>query len=434
MKKNDISELNSECMPRAVIAALELPDTKDLEHRLDEMTALTEACDIEAVCSLVQKLPHPEAGTYLGKGKIEELKELLKAVEADLCIFEGNLSPAQLKNLSDLLEMKIWDRTQLILEIFSRRAKTKEARLQVESAYLQYMLPRLSGMWQHLGRQAGSSGSMSSRGEGETQLEMDRRMIKKRIADLNRELDSISKIRSNQRQGRTRDELPQVALVGYTNAGKSTILNSFLENCRAEEDKHVFQKDMLFATLDTSVRRIKTEDHKDFLLSDTVGFIENLPHALIKAFRSTLEEAVSADLILVVLDASDPYYLQHKKVTEDTLRELGAENIPRIYVMNKADLLPDISNHIPKVKEEEIWISAEKNIGINELQSMIIDQIYGSNKIISALIPYDKGNLLNILHNKTRLIKEEYTAEGIMVEADCPVQIKGILEQYIIRD
>lgn len=417
---------------KVILCGLETDLSEDFEHSMEEMLALIDACDMEIVDVIRQKLPHPEAGTYLGKGKVNELKEAVTETGATYCIFEGNLSPAQLKNLTNMVGVEIWDRTTLILEIFSRRAKTREARLQVESAYLQYMLPRLSGMWQHLGRQGGGSGSMSNKGVGETQLELDRRHINARIAELSKELETISKTRNVQRSGRNKGNLPSVALVGYTNAGKSTILNQLLKYSGNEDDeKQVFQKDMLFATLDTSIRRINTEGNKDFLLSDTVGFIENLPHSLIKAFRSTLEEAACADLILVVLDVSDPYYRQHKKVTEDTLKELKADTIPRIYVMNKADLVDDVKDTIPKIKDDEIWISAGTGVGLTELIQMIVERVYAGSKTLTLLLPFKRGDLLNTLHTKAHILSEEYVPEGIRIEVNCPAHLLGEAGQYV---
>ena len=417
--------------PLVIIAALETDDASHFEHRVEEMISLTEACDMEVFSVVTQRLPHPEPKTFLGKGKVDELQELVQNAEADYCVFEDNLSPVQLKNLSSLLKVEVWDRTTLILEIFSRRAKTREARLQVESAYLQYMLPRLSGMWQHLGRQGGGSGSRSNRGIGETQLELDRRQISKRIGSLKKELDAISHTRTVQRKAREKGDLPRVALVGYTNAGKSTILNRLLALSGSGEEKKVLEKDMLFATLDTSVRRIEVEGHRDFLLSDTVGFIENLPHGLVKAFRSTLEEALSADLILVVLDASDEFSADHRQVTEQTLKELDADEIPRLYVMNKADLLPDVAETLPKVREEEIWISAKSGTGLFELLDKITGILYKNNRILHLLLPFERGDLLNQLHTKANVLKEDYCAEGILLTADCPKALAGQLKPYI---
>lgn len=403
----------------------------DFDHSMEEMVSLIEACDMQVVGTVTQKLPHPEAGTYLGSGKIDELAELANALEADQCIFEGNLSPAQLKNIQSRVNVPVWDRTTLILEIFSRRARTKEARLQVESAYLQYMLPRLSGMWQHLGRQSGGGGSRANKGVGETQLELDRRMIKQRISELKRELDEITSTRNVQRAGRVKGGVPRVALVGYTNAGKSTLMNLLLRSNDADSDKMVFEKDMLFATLDTSIRRIEVEGNKDFLLSDTVGFIENLPHGLIKAFRSTLEEAIFADLLLIVLDASDPYCRQHRKVTEDTLISLGADKIPRIYIMNKSDLLPELNREIPRVKDDEIWMSAATGQGLAELILMITSKVYEDSEVLDLMLPFAKGSIVSRLHEKANILSEEYTAEGISIRAECPTALAGELKEYI---
>jgi len=418
--------------PLVLLAALETDSSRSFEHRLDEMTSLIEACDMEVFSVVSQKLPHPEPGTYIGRGKAEEMAAMVSMADIRLCIFESNLSPVQLKNLTRIIGTEVWDRTTLILEIFSRRARTREAKLQVESAYLQYMLPRLSGMWQHLGRQAGGGGSRANKGIGETQLELDRRQINKRIASLSRELETISHTREVQRQGRQKGALPRVALVGYTNAGKSTLMNRMLQRGSAGEEKQVFEKDMLFATLDTQVRRIRTPDNRDFLLSDTVGFIEDLPHGLIKAFRSTLEEAAQADLIVVVLDASDEFHSEHRKVTEKTLKELSAETIPRLYCMNKADLLPDLSERLPIVKREEIWLSFRTGAGLDELTEMITGMLYRNNRILKLKLPFSRGDLLNRLHSQALILSEEYDADGILVTVDCPETLQKAVRQYLI--
>lgn len=429
-KKENLGREN-ETIP-VVIAGLDYGNRPSFEHSMEELESLVEACDMEAVCIITQKLPHPDAGTYMGSGKVAEIREMVENLEAQYCIFEDNLSPAQLKNLTSMIGVPVWDRTNLILEIFSRRAQTREARLQVESAYLQYMLPRLSGMWQHLGRQGGGSGSRSNRGIGETQLELDRRQIKHRIGELSRELDNIEQTRKTQRSGRTKGGIPSVALVGYTNAGKSTIMNMMLDANLTGEDKKVLQKDMLFATLDTSIRRIAVEGNKDFLLSDTVGFIENLPHGLVKAFRSTLEEAACADLLLIVLDSSDPFVAQHKKITEDTLKELGVGEIPRAYVMNKADLIDDREFSLPSVRDDTIWMCADKGVGHAELVDLITNILYGGNVTCKCLLPYYKGEYLDLLHRKANILSEEYQAEGVLVTADCPEDIFGKIREFVI--
>ena len=417
--------------PLVILAALETEESRYFEHSLEEMTSLIEACDMQVYAIVTQKLAHPEPGTYIGKGKAHELADLVKDSDIRYCIFEDNLSPVQLKNLGSIIGIEIWDRTTIILEIFSRRARTREAKLQVESAYLQYMLPRLSGMWQHLGRQGGGGGSRANKGIGETQLELDRRQINKRIASLSRELDQISHTRDVQRQGRHKGALPRVALVGYTNAGKSTLMNKLLQMGGADDEKQVFEKDMLFATLDTSVRRISTQGHRDFLLSDTVGFIENLPHGLIKAFRSTLEEAAQADLILVVLDASDEFHNEHRIVTEKTLKELSADTIPRLYILNKADLLPEMSGRLPIIRQEEIWISAKTGVGLNEMIDMITEVLYKNNRVLKLQIPFSRGDLMNRLHSQAEIITEEYNENGAAITCDCPGNLLKEVEPYI---
>ena len=440
---NDTPEIQ-----KAILVGLETADvfrnSGDFEHSMTEMKALIEACDLEVASTLTQSLEHPEAGTYLGKGKCMELADLCRETGAEYCIFEGNLSPVQMKKLGEITGAVIWDRTNLILEIFSRRARTREAKLQVESAYLQFMLPRLTGMWQHLGRQGGSSGGSggggrrSSKGIGETQLELDRRQINHRLHELSKELETIDKTRSLQRKGREKGNLPSVALVGYTNAGKSSLMNCLLslseENTPASEEKtagkKVFEKDMLFATLDTSIRRIYTPSKKDFLLSDTVGFIENLPHGLVKAFRSTLEETKYADLLLIVLDSADPYHKQHRTVTGNTLKELDAGDVARLYVMNKSDLLPEDSLRPVIANENTIYISTKTGSGIKELLEKINELTYGSQKIIKALLPYNKGDLLSSLHSCGAIIEEEYVSEGIKIKAACPPRFVGELIQY----
>ena len=316
------------------------------------------------------------------------------------------------------------DRTSLILEIFSRRAKTREARLQVESARLQYMLPRLVGMRDSLGRQAGASGSLSNKGSGEKQIELDRRKIERRISELGRELDAIEHDRDIQRRKRSKSALPLAALVGYTNAGKSTLMNRLLTTCAdtaggsVKEEKMVMEKDMLFATLDTTVRKIEPGNRKDFLLSDTVGFVSRLPHGLIKAFRSTLDEVRYADLLLNVVDASDERFREQMRVTEETLRELGAEKIPCIHVMNKADKIMD-PGELPKIDGNRIYLSAKQGYGIPALLSLIEEKLYAGNREGVFLIPYSRGELVSYLNENASVHTCEYLPEGVKIAASC---------------
>ena len=411
-----------------VIAGLRTNETdEEFEHALRELEALCEACDLTVVATVTQTLPHPETSTWIGSGKAEELTYVVRGKSAEYVVCLGNLSPTQMKNLQKITGVPVWDRTNLILEIFSRRAKTREARLQVESAYLQYMLPRLSGMWQHLGRQGGGGGSRANKGIGEKQIELDRRQISHRITELKKELARIDKTRDVQRRGRERDGLYNVALVGYTNAGKSSLMNRFLEIGEASsvrtEEKKVFEKDMLFATLDTSIRKIEVMGRRPFLLSDTVGFIENIPHDLIKAFRSTLAEVRFADVLLIVMDSSDPHHEMHKKITEDTLRDLDALGIPRIYVYNKADLRDKELSSANRPDTDSVYISAKTGYGID----VLVERLYGifdaGSRTVDVLIPYTSGDLLNRIHRDAQVISESFEEGGTRICAVCPAAL-----------
>ena len=399
------------------------------DHAMEELKALCEAAELLVISSMTQALDHPDNATWLGSGKAEELSFEVESNRAELVVCLGNLSPAQLKNLQRIIHVPVWDRTNLILEIFSRRAHTKEARLQVETAYLQYMLPRLTGMWAHLGRQGGGGGSRANKGEGEKQIELDRRQISHRITELKKELSAIDHTREVQRSGRRRDGYPQVALVGYTNAGKSTLMNYLIglsnpspENAR---EKQVFEKDMLFATLDTSIRKINVPERKPFLLSDTVGFIENIPHDLIKAFRSTLSELKYADVLLIVLDSSDENYPLHQKVTEDTLRDLKIMDIPRIYVYNKADLRSPEMTVENNGEREMIFVSARTGYGIDKLLDSLEAVFRAGSRVIDVTIPYTSGELINRIHRDAVVLSESYEEGGVHIVAECDDRDKG---------
>lgn len=354
---------------QALLLGVNLHDGEDFERSMEELSALTKACEMEPVGNIVQNLAKPYQALYMGKGKLLEVKEYLEEADIDVLIFDRSLTPTQLRNLQEMLDRPILDRTTLILEIFAVRAKTREAKLQVESARLQYVLPRLVGMHKALSRQGGGSG-LANKGAGEKKLELDRRRIEKRIQELSKELNKIERERITQQKRRQKSPIPRVALVGYTNAGKSTLMNRMLDQYTRDASKKVLEKDMLFATLDTTVRRIQTSPQKAFLLSDTVGFIHHLPAGLVKAFRSTLEEAKEADLLLHVLDCSDEAFLEQRKVTEETLKELGAGDIPVIYVYNKADRCMEAGT-FPVIRRERIYLSARTGQGITELTEMI---------------------------------------------------------------
>ena len=310
------------------------------------------------------------------------------------------------------------DRTALILDIFSKRAQTREAKLQVETARLQYLMSRLVGMHDALTRQGGASGSMSSKGAGEKKLELDRRKIEKRLAQLRRELDEVAKERENQSKRRVKSRIPKVSLVGYTNAGKSTLMNAMVDRYLQDEEKKVVEKDMLFATLDTTVRKIDMGNNREILLADTVGFIHKLPHGLVKAFRSTLEAVKNADLLLYVVDYSDTEYKQQIQVTEQTLLEIGAKNIPVIYVYNKADLCG--MEQIPKrVGEDKIYMSAKTTQGLEELVEMIQEKVYAEYIRAKFLFPYQQGQGMSYFMEHAKVFGQEYLEEGIRLDVSC---------------
>jgi GTP-binding protein HflX len=401
---------------------------------MDELSGLAEALDIEPVSEVVQNIDKENGATYIGKGKVEELREEIIKNEADLCIFNNALSPAQLNNLSNELECEVLDRTGLILNIFTERAKTKEAKLQTDYAHLKYMLPRLVGLRSNLGRQggAGSSGgsgsSFSNKGSGEKKIELDRRKIQKEMASLKKQLEEVEINREQQRKKRSQSGLPLIALVGYTNAGKSSLMNKLLKEFGTDDEKEVFTKDMLFATLDTSVRKIEPSGSRPFLLSDTVGFINNLPTDLVKAFRATLEEALYADLIIDVVDYSDPDYKMHMEVTKKTLNDLGAGDIRIIHVMNKAD---KVAIEIPSISENTIVLSVKTGQGIDELLKMIEKELSNGKKQVSLLIPYSDSGIESELRDKAIIKELSYENEGIKISAEVDEETEGRLKKYI---
>ncbi|MCM1159647.1 MAG: GTPase HflX [Roseburia sp.] len=391
-------------MEKSLLVGLNLNNTPFFTQSMEELSALAKACNMEVVSIVEQTLPTANKAFYIGTGKVEEVREKAEETGAEVIVFDNALSPSQLRNLQKELGLPILDRTTLILEIFSTRAKTREARLQVETARLQYMLPRLVGLHEALSRQGGGSG-LSNKGAGEKKLELDRRKIEHRLGELRKELEEISKERDTQRKRRLRTGEFQVALVGYTNAGKSTIMNQMVDLYVQDEEKKVLEKDMLFATLETTVRKIVGQDKRSFLLSDTVGFISNLPHNLIKAFRSTLEEVKNADLLLQVVDFSDPYYKEHMAVTEETLKELEAAHIPMMIVYNKADLRGDLGFSLPKVKGNSIYMSAKSKEHIEALVKNIFQMSRAGYVDCEMFIPFSEGQAVSYLQ-KHGIIKE----------------------------
>lgn len=404
-----------ELLQRAVLVGVNLGNEDDFAYSMEELTNLAEACDVEVIGQVTQNLQRVNPSHYIGKGKIEEVAAYVNEVDANMAIFNDELSPSQIRNLEADLDCKVIDRTILILDIFAQRAKTKEAQLQVEVAHLQYMMPRLIGLRESLGRQSGGVGT-KNKGVGEKKLELDRRKIEEQISVLNKDLEALVAQRQTQRKQRKKNEIPVVALVGYTNAGKSTTMNAMLEIYNGTEEKQVFEKDMLFATLETSVRNIDLPDNKSFLLTDTVGFVSKLPHHLVKAFRSTLEEVAEADLLIHVVDYANPNYEQLIDITNETLKKIGVENIPIIYAYNKSDM---VEVEIPKVQENRVYLSAKKHIGIEELVEMIRSHIYKEYTKCEMLIPYDQGQVVSYFNNHAHVLSTSYENEGTKLEVEC---------------
>lgn len=398
-------------MEKALLVGLNLNNSPLFTQSMEELAALAEACNMEVVSAVEQTLPAANKAFYIGTGKVEEVREKAEETGAEVIVFDNALSPSQLRNLQKELKLPILDRTTLILEIFATRAKTREAKLQVETAKLQYMLPRLVGLHEALSRQGGGSG-LSNKGAGEKKLELDRRKIEHRLSELRKELEEVFRERDTQRKRRLRTGEFQVALVGYTNAGKSTIMNQMVELYVQDEEKKVLEKDMLFATLETTVRKIVGQDKRSFLLSDTVGFISNLPHNLIKAFRSTLEEVKNADLLLQVVDFSDSHYKEHMAVTEETLKELEAAHIPMMIVYNKADLKEDLEFPLPKVKEDSIYMSAKNKKHIEALVKNIFHMSKAGYVDCEMLIPFSEGQIVSYLQKQAVIKETVYESQG----------------------
>lgn len=396
----------------------------DIFDSMEELLNLATACHIEVVGSLTQKLNRINVSHYIGTGKVSELKSLVKTNEADAVIFDDELTPTQIRNLEGKLDCRVLDRTVLILDIFDRRAKTREAQLQVEIARLQYMLPRLVGSNDSLGRQVGGSG-VYNKGSGEKKIELDRRGVRQKIKTIEKELADLAAKRRTQRKQRKRGATPTVALVGYTNAGKSTVMNTILSRFNPQM-KSVFEKDMLFATLETTVRSIKFPDNKAILLTDTVGFISKLPHHLVKAFRSTLEEVIEADLLIHVVDRSNPDYLNHIKVTEETIKDLGADEIPTLLLFNKIDLMDELE------RSENIYASAKNGDGIDDLILRIKEEVFKNYVHCEMLIPYDKGEVLSHLMDNAKVTSTSYENEGTLIKLECKDSDYSKYKEYVV--
>ena len=425
MERKTIEENKNGVRDYAVLVGLRSPvlgaDSAD-EESLAELAALVETAGGESVGMILQSREKPDPHSFIGEGKVEEVKRMVENSEATMVIFDNDLSPSQVRVLTELCGVQVLDRSGLILDIFAQRARTKEGCLQVELAQYQYLLPRLIGMWSHLERQGGTGGSpIGTKGPGETQLETDRRHIRRKIDKLKEELEEVRRVRATQRQRRRKNEIPVVAIVGYTNAGKSTLLNRLT-------GADIPANNRLFDTLDTTTRTLEISDTCTVLLSDTVGFIRKLPHHLVEAFKATLEELSYADLLLHVIDASNPLWREQAAVVEQLIVELGAEQTPRIDVFNKCDRFTgDILPHGADI----VSISATTGQGLDELLKKIGGRLdTGACRVVLRL-PYDQGGVVDMLHRQAKVERVDY-GEAIEVEAVCtPVQL-GRLKDYIV--
>ena len=395
------------------------PEDTATYETLDELEALLETAGGTCVAKVLQNRHTPDPHSFIGEGKAQEICTLLENSGATLVIFDNDLSPSQIRALEELTGVTVLDRSALILDIFAQRAKTAEGRLQVELAQYQYLLPKLSGMGKSMSRLGGGIGT---RGPGETKLETDRRHIRERINRLQEELNEVRKVRAVQRERRIRNSVPVVALVGYTNAGKSTLLNQLT-------DAGIPANNRLFDTLDTTTRRLRVSDHLEVLLSDTVGFIAKLPHHLIEAFQATLEELQYADLLLHVIDASDPQREAHIEVVDRLIDKLAKPGVPVLRCYNKADLLEDVSN-LP-VGEKNIPMCARNGVGLEELLTRIEETLLGKLHHVTMLLPYGEGGVLNILHDQAQVLRVDYVAEGIEVETVCTGELYGRYRRFV---
>ncbi len=411
---------------RAVLAGLAAASMDSRERSsevsMEELSALVETAGGETAAMLIQQRPTPDPRSFLGDGKVRELKELIERSDCDLAVFDNELSPSQMRVLSEELGVRVLDRSGLILDIFAQRARTREGQLQVELAQYRYLLPRLTGMWTHLVRQTASGGSspIGTRGPGETQLETDRRHIRRKIQKLEEELAEVRRVRGTQRRRREKNAMPMVCLVGYTNAGKSTLLN-----CLTGAD--IPANDRLFDTLDTTTRRLKIDETTEILLSDTVGFIRKLPTHLIEAFKATLEELSFADVLLHVIDLSSPEWEEQARVVDELIAQLGAAETPCLRVYNKCDRYFGILPH----GEDVVCLSAKSGEGADALVGKLSEMLGRGKRHVTLAIPYASAGLIDTLQREAAVLNTEYTEEGIAVEAVVPAELFGRVKAYI---
>ena len=411
---------------RAVLAGLSAASMDESERSteisMEELAALVDTAGGDTVAIIMQSRPTPDPRSFIGDGKVREMKELIAMNDCDLAVFDNELTPSQMRVLSEELGVKVLDRSGLILDIFAQRAQTREGQLQVELAQYKYLLPRLTGMWTHLVRQTASGGSspIGTRGPGETQLETDRRHIRRKIQKLEEELAAVRKVRSTQRRRREKNDMPVVALVGYTNAGKSTLLN-----CLTGSD--ILANDRLFDTLDTTTRRLRLDETQEVLLSDTVGFIRKLPTHLIEAFKATLEELSYADVLLHVIDISNPEWEAQARVVDGLISQLGASETPCLRVFNKCDAYIGILPH----GDDIVCISARSGEGADALVSKLLEMLDRGKKQVKLEIPYSDAGIVDLLKREAAVLSMEYTDTGITAEAIVTPDVLGRVKKYI---
>ena len=404
-------------------------DDIDINESMEELKELTKAAGAEVVGSITQNRQSRDAAYYIGKGKVEELRAYCESLDATMVIFNDELSGAHIRNIEEIVGIKVIDRTTLILDIFAQRALSKEGKLQVELAQLKYRLPRLYGMGGAMSR---TGAGIGTRGPGEQKLEVDKRHILNKAADIRRELREVKKNRETQRVQRLKSNIPIVALVGYTNAGKSTLLNELIKTHKDyDAEKEVMAKDMLFATLDVTLRKALLPNKKEFLVVDTVGFVSKLPHDLVEAFKATLEEVQYADLILHVIDATNSSFELQKNTTESVLKELGADNKHTILVYNKIDRL-DLDIY-PKNTDDVIYISAKKSINMEKLLYMIQEALMENTYPVTLLLPYDKGHIFSKIKDKYNVENFEYGETGITLDVNLLEEDYNIYKEYILE-
>jgi GTP-binding protein HflX len=403
----------------------------DAEISLAELTALAETAGSEVLDALLQRRSKPDPATYLGSGKAAELREVVLATGADTVICDGELSPSQRRQLEEIVKVKVIDRTALILDIFAQHAKSKEGKAQVELAQLQYLLPRLRGWGESMSRQAGgrvgvAGGGIGGRGPGETKIELDRRRINRKISRLRREITAMGTVRSTKRQERRRNSIPAVVIAGYTNAGKSSLLNRLT-------GAGVLVEDALFATLDPTVRKARTADGREFTLSDTVGFVRHLPHQLVEAFRSTLEEVNEADLLVHLVDGTHPEPESQVGAVREVLAEIDALAVPELLVVNKIDAAEEETLlRLRRVMPGAVFISARTGAGFDELRIAMEERIPRPAMELRVVVPYDRGRLVSRVHNSGEVLDEQHTANGTAMHVRVAAGLAAELEPFLI--